>query len=194
MATADVVAGQENAAAMWKEMRHVRDARRRSRRWPTTRPPCRRTASVVFIGRIRSPWTDARGLPEEHGAPRAPPACRRTRRDRRALPRRPAGLAGTSHVILLTWLHHAPRNLIVQKPRHATEAERRFRAALARRGRTRSACMWSRLIAHRHGAGAARPRRHRRARRHARHRHQALFRLDRRLPRRRSAATVGRRP
>ena len=31
-----------------------------------------------------------------------------------------AGLEGISHVAILTWLHHAPRNLIVQKPRHAT--------------------------------------------------------------------------
>ena len=25
--------------------------------------------------------------------------------------------------MLLTWLHHAPRNLIVQKPRHATDSK-----------------------------------------------------------------------
>ena len=32
-----------------------------------------------------------------------------------------AGLASASHIILLSWLHHAPRNLIVQKPRHAAD-------------------------------------------------------------------------
>ena len=32
---------------------------------------------------------------------------------------------------MLTWLAPAPRNLIVQKPRHAASNERRFRAALA---------------------------------------------------------------
>ncbi len=31
------------------------------------------------------------------------------------------GLAGTSHVVILTWLGLSQRNLIVQKPRHATE-------------------------------------------------------------------------
>jgi tRNA-Thr(GGU) m(6)t(6)A37 methyltransferase TsaA len=30
-------------------------------------------------------------------------------------------LERTSHVVILSWLHHAPRNLIVQKPRHASE-------------------------------------------------------------------------
>ena len=33
------------------------------------------------------------------------------------------GLERASHVIILSWLHHAPRNLIVQKPRHAAEAK-----------------------------------------------------------------------
>ena len=32
-----------------------------------------------------------------------------------------AGLDGASHVVILSWFHHAPRNLIVQKPRHAAE-------------------------------------------------------------------------
>lgn len=31
------------------------------------------------------------------------------------------GLTGTTHVVLLTWLDRAGRNLIVQKPRHAQE-------------------------------------------------------------------------
>ncbi|TGU58129.1 tRNA (N6-threonylcarbamoyladenosine(37)-N6)-methyltransferase TrmO, partial [Mesorhizobium sp. M2D.F.Ca.ET.147.01.1.1] len=33
------------------------------------------------------------------------------------------GLERASHVIILSWLHHAPRNLIVQKPRHAAGAK-----------------------------------------------------------------------
>jgi tRNA-Thr(GGU) m(6)t(6)A37 methyltransferase TsaA len=33
------------------------------------------------------------------------------------------GLERASHIIILSWLHHAPRNLIVQKPRHAAEAK-----------------------------------------------------------------------
>jgi tRNA (adenine37-N6)-methyltransferase len=33
-----------------------------------------------------------------------------------------AGLERASHVVILTWLHNADRNLIVQKPRHASAA------------------------------------------------------------------------
>ena len=33
------------------------------------------------------------------------------------------GLGAASHVAILTWLHHAPRNLIVQRPRHAIESK-----------------------------------------------------------------------
>lgn len=77
---------------------------------------------VVFIGRISSPWT----LREEC------PKNMRQARERNAtatLVLDPAyreglsGLEGYSHVHILTWLHHSPRNLIVQKPRHAPEAK-----------------------------------------------------------------------
>ena len=36
------------------------------------------------------------------------------------------GLGAASHVAILTWLHHAPRNLIVQRPRHALESKGTF--------------------------------------------------------------------
>ena len=85
---------------------------------------------VVFIGRIRSPWTTREDCPKNM-----------TRRARTGLPAAVAidepyrrgldGLERASHVVILTWLHHAGRNLIVQKPRHAASRKRRLRAALA---------------------------------------------------------------
>ncbi|SFU02446.1 tRNA-Thr(GGU) m(6)t(6)A37 methyltransferase TsaA [Mesorhizobium sp. YR577] len=78
--------------------------------------------SIVFIGRIRSPWTTRETCPKNMRTARETgegatlevdePYCSGL-----------TGLANASHVIVLTWLHHAPRNLIVQKPRHATDAK-----------------------------------------------------------------------
>jgi tRNA-Thr(GGU) m(6)t(6)A37 methyltransferase TsaA len=79
-------------------------------------------AQIVFIGRIRSPWKTRDECPKNMAAARAtgqrasveiePPY-------RQGL----TGLAGTSHIVILSWFGFAPRNLIVQKPRHATEAK-----------------------------------------------------------------------
>ncbi|MDP3897183.1 MAG: tRNA (N6-threonylcarbamoyladenosine(37)-N6)-methyltransferase TrmO [Mesorhizobium sp.] len=80
---------------------------------------------VVFIGRIRSPWTSRETCPKNMarareqgggGSVEIAPAYREGL----------AGLEHTSHVVLLSWLHHAPRNLIVQKPRHAVVAKGTF--------------------------------------------------------------------
>jgi tRNA-Thr(GGU) m(6)t(6)A37 methyltransferase TsaA len=77
---------------------------------------------IVFIGRIRSPWKTRKDCPKnmnearvtgEPGELEIEPAYRPGL----------TGLAGASHIIVLTWLHHAPRNLIIQKPRHAAEAK-----------------------------------------------------------------------
>ena len=79
-------------------------------------------AGVVFIGRIRSPWTARKDCPKNMTAARAVG-------QRAMLEVDPAfrpglnGLQHTSHVVVLTWLNRAPRNLIVQKPRHASEAK-----------------------------------------------------------------------
>jgi tRNA-Thr(GGU) m(6)t(6)A37 methyltransferase TsaA len=78
-------------------------------------------AGLVFIGRIRSPWVTRENCPKSL----------RQARERRlpALveidpPWRDGllGLDKASHVILLTWLHQARRDLIVQRPRNSTEA------------------------------------------------------------------------
>jgi len=79
-------------------------------------------ASVVLIGRIRSPWTRREDCPKNMRT------ARETGQAATAevfAPYRAGllGLSGASHVFLLTWLDHAPRNLIVQKPRHATESK-----------------------------------------------------------------------
>ena len=77
---------------------------------------------IVFIGRVRSPW---------RGREECPKNMRQAREN--ALPAsafvdppyRPglAGLQAASHVVLLTWLDRSQRNLIIQKPRQATEAK-----------------------------------------------------------------------
>lgn len=86
---------------------------------PSTMPA---DGHVVFIGRVRSPWTDRGACPKNMRAAREAGQPGRVEID---APFRAGllGLQGMHHVILLTWLHHAPRNLIVQKPRHATEAK-----------------------------------------------------------------------
>lgn len=76
---------------------------------------------VVFLGRVRSPWTDRADCPKNMAAARAagrPAAIEFDASYRRGL----EGLSRFSHAILLTWLDRAARNLVVQKPRHAGEA------------------------------------------------------------------------
>ena len=75
---------------------------------------------VVFIGRIISSWTSREDCPKNMRA------ARETGRPATVLIDEPyrAGLRNldrASHIVILSWLNHAPRNLIVQKPRHAAE-------------------------------------------------------------------------
>ncbi|WP_442583042.1 tRNA (N6-threonylcarbamoyladenosine(37)-N6)-methyltransferase TrmO [Mesorhizobium sp. ASY16-5R] len=79
-------------------------------------------AHLVFIGTVRSSWVKRDDCPKnmrearERGEPASveiAPAFRLGLQ----------GLSNASHVVLLTWLHHAPRNLIVQKPRHAADSK-----------------------------------------------------------------------
>lgn len=80
---------------------------------------------VVFIGRIASPWSNRAECPKNMAAARQAgrPAKAIVDEDyRRGL----AGLEGASHVILLTWLADAGRNLIRQRPRHRPEATGTF--------------------------------------------------------------------
>ena len=78
-------------------------------------------ASLVFIGRVRSPWTDRDDCPKNMAAARAAGRPAKIEIDpayRRGLD----GLSRFSHAVLLTWLDRASRDLIVQKPRHAEVA------------------------------------------------------------------------
>jgi tRNA-Thr(GGU) m(6)t(6)A37 methyltransferase TsaA len=77
---------------------------------------------VVFIGRIASPWTTRETCPKNMRAARetGKPAALVVDAPYRAGLN---GLEGASHAVILTWFDRAPRNLIVQKPRHASEAK-----------------------------------------------------------------------
>jgi tRNA (adenine37-N6)-methyltransferase len=77
---------------------------------------------VVFIGRIRSPWATRDECPKNMRAARELGGGATVEID---APYRPGleGLDRASHVVILTWLQHAPRNLIIQKPRHASDAK-----------------------------------------------------------------------
>ncbi|MBZ9858075.1 tRNA (N6-threonylcarbamoyladenosine(37)-N6)-methyltransferase TrmO [Mesorhizobium sp. CA12] len=86
---------------------------------PAQLPP---DGQVGFIGRIVSPWTSREDCPKNMRA------ARQTGRTATILIDQPyrlglQNLERASHVVILSWLHHAPRNLIVQKPRHAAEAK-----------------------------------------------------------------------
>lgn len=77
-------------------------------------------AHLVFIGRVASPWKERGECPKNMAA------ARETGHPARALVDEPyrrglAGLNEASHVVLLTWLGDARRDLILQKPRHRPE-------------------------------------------------------------------------
>lgn len=89
--------------------------------WAATRPgemeqplPDRQDAHLVFIGRIRTPFTSRDQCPRQ-GDAEAGPVCR-VEVDplwQAAL----AGIAGFSHLDLLYWMHEARRDLLTQTPR-----------------------------------------------------------------------------
>ena len=74
-------------------------------------------ARLVFIGHICSPWREARTTPKNPTLARQMEAGATLEI---AAPYRPGlkGLAGTSHIIVLVWLHQAARDLIVLRPGH----------------------------------------------------------------------------
>lgn len=77
---------------------------------------------VVFIGHLETPWTDRDTCPRNMTRAREAGKPARLVVDpayRDGL----AGLEATSHLVILSWLDHSPRNLIVQHPRHAASAK-----------------------------------------------------------------------
>lgn len=94
----------------------IRDGEVRLAEDPATRAP---DAALVFVGTIRSPWSDRADCPKNMSAASAAARPATLVVDEAYRPGL-AGLEGTSHVVILTWLQHSPRDLIVQHPRHAT--------------------------------------------------------------------------
>ena len=78
-------------------------------------------AHLVFIGRVRSPWTTREGCPKNMAAAREKGGGATVEIDPLFRPGLD-GIEAFSHVALLTWLDRSPRDLIVQKPRHAAQA------------------------------------------------------------------------
>jgi tRNA-Thr(GGU) m(6)t(6)A37 methyltransferase TsaA len=76
-------------------------------------------AGVVFVGRVRSPWTERADCPKNMAAARERGVGARIEIAETFRPAL-AGLDGFSHVVLLTWLHGAQRDLATQAPRHLT--------------------------------------------------------------------------
>ncbi|MFE0015124.1 tRNA (N6-threonylcarbamoyladenosine(37)-N6)-methyltransferase TrmO [Mesorhizobium sp. NPDC059054] len=99
-------------------MFEMRDGEETLEQDPATLPS---DGHIVFIGHVLSPWKDRSSCPKNMRAAREtiqPASLQIDQPYRAGL----VGLERTSHIHVLTWMHHAPRNLIVQKPRHATEA------------------------------------------------------------------------
>ena len=119
MATGDVAPGQQNDVVVkgWLAVFEQREGEVRLAEDPATMSP---DGGVVFIGRIRSAWTKREDCPKNMAAARATGMQATIEIDPAYRPGL-EGLAGTSHLAMLSWLNFAPRNLIVQKPRHATE-------------------------------------------------------------------------
>jgi tRNA-Thr(GGU) m(6)t(6)A37 methyltransferase TsaA len=82
-------------------------------------------AHLVFIGRIRSPWTHRADCPKNMSEARETGRAASIQIDAAYRPGL-EGLAAASHVVILSWLDRSPRNLIVQKPRHAGTAKGTF--------------------------------------------------------------------
>jgi hypothetical protein len=116
-------------------------------------------AGLYFIGRIRTPWTRREECPKN--AAESDAVC-----TIELDPRYAAGLADVetyTHLIVQYWMDRAPRNLVLQTPRHYGEPRGVFALRSPARPNPIAAA----------GEGPRLPRRH------AAPRPQALFRLDR---------------
>jgi tRNA (adenine37-N6)-methyltransferase len=116
LATADVAGGKQNGAGMTE--RRVFEKREGEQELGFDPAGLEGDGRIVFIGQVRSPWTTREDCPKNMDA------ARRTGKAASLVVAEPyrAGLDGlerASHVVILTWLDRAARNLIVQKPRHA---------------------------------------------------------------------------
>jgi tRNA-Thr(GGU) m(6)t(6)A37 methyltransferase TsaA len=79
-------------------------------------------AGLYFIGRIRTPWTRREECPRNS---RQSDAVCTIALDPLFAPGL-AALDGTTHLIVLYWMDRAPRELLLQQPRHAPEPRGTF--------------------------------------------------------------------
>jgi tRNA-Thr(GGU) m(6)t(6)A37 methyltransferase TsaA len=82
-------------------------------------------ARLVFIGRVRTPWTSRMDAPKNPNEARARGGTAHIELD---APYRPGltGLEKFSHAIVLYWMHEARRDLLVQVPRHSGKTHGTF--------------------------------------------------------------------
>jgi len=78
-------------------------------------------ARLVFIGHVRSPWSSRGDCPKNMNRARERDGGDAIVEVDAEFRPGLAGLESASHVIVLTWLDRAQRNLIVQKPSHAPQ-------------------------------------------------------------------------
>jgi tRNA-Thr(GGU) m(6)t(6)A37 methyltransferase TsaA len=119
LATADVADRKENGAAMTEQQ--VFEKRDGEQELGFDPAVLEGDGRIVYIGRVRSPWTTREDCPKNMDAARRTGQAATVIVDepyRRGLD----GLERASHVVILTWLDRAARNLIIQKPRHAGAA------------------------------------------------------------------------
>jgi len=81
-------------------------------------------AGVVFIGRIRTPWSRG-NCPRNIAAAREQMASATIELDRRFAPAL-AGLKPGQPLLLLYWMHNARRDLLLQAPKHVAEPRGTF--------------------------------------------------------------------
>jgi tRNA-Thr(GGU) m(6)t(6)A37 methyltransferase TsaA len=77
-------------------------------------------AQLVFIGLVRSPWILRQDCPKNMREARTRGQSATVEIDE-AFRAGLTGLGAPCEIFVMTWLDRSPRNLIVQKPRHATD-------------------------------------------------------------------------
>ena len=82
-------------------------------------------ARLVFIGRVRTPWTSRKDAPKNPNEARARGGTAHIELDAAFRPGL-QGLEGFSHAIVLYWMHEARRDLVVQSPRQSGKTHGTF--------------------------------------------------------------------
>jgi tRNA-Thr(GGU) m(6)t(6)A37 methyltransferase TsaA len=88
----------------------------------TVELPVTPDAGVFFLGRIRTPWKERKDCPKNARESEVVCTVELNERYRDGL----KDLATCSHVVLLYWMDKAPRNLVLQVPRHYGEPRGTF--------------------------------------------------------------------